>query len=210
MLRFHYAVILALFALPALAQDQNLAPDGEDGPSNVFDFVSSAACSTATACSSATCETDVDEGADGGGDGLFLCTETQNATIKFTFPTPSTGPDLGAGAQTLDLIMTCSDADTDNAEDCTGSPTFDVTMFCNGTTTSTTIFLAVAVTAPTQDHTATFTFPGACAADGSDFEIEFRLGRSGGSPAGRRWAGIEAVEWEVTHAAGGGRTRRMF
>jgi hypothetical protein len=145
----------------------------------------------------------VDEGADGGGDDLDVCTETQDSTIRFSFDPPSSDPATGAGAQTIDLIMSCTDADTDNAEDCTGNPTFSVELYCGSTPTGTSPFSATAITAVDQDHSTTFTYPAGCATDGSNLEFHFTLGRSGGSPGSRRWAAIEAVEWEVTHATAG-------
>jgi predicted CxxxxCH...CXXCH cytochrome family protein len=187
-------LLLALLAPASWAQDQSLPPDGENNPADVFN-------DGRTACNAAACNLDVDEGADAGGDDLDLCTDTQNATILFTFPTPSANPDGAANAQTLDLIMTRTDDDgtcNDNAGG--GDPDFTVELYCNGSPTGVTPFNAAIISAVDQDHTATFTFPAACAADGSDFEILVTMGRSGGSPANRRWAGIEAVEWEVTHS----------
>ena len=198
--------IILLIPWVALAQDQSLGPDGEDGSTDVYSDVSAAACSSSTACSATTCETDVDEGADAGGDDLDVCTETNGGTIRFTFPTPSANPSTAAGAQTIDLIMSCTDADTDNAEDCTGSPSFSVEIYCNGAalTTPQTPYSGQAISTVDSDFSTTFTFDTTdCAADGSDLEFHFTLSRSGGSPGNRRWAAIEAVEWEVTHAVGG-------
>ena len=205
-------LIAFLLLIPSLAfaQDQSLAPDGEHGPSAVFSNITAAACSTGTACAAAACETEVDESPDSG-DNLYLCTETTNAVIRFTFPTPSSDPDTGTNAQAIDLIMSCTDADTDNSQSCLGSPTFSLELWCGGSATGVSPFNGVSI-AVDSDHSATFTYPGACATDGSDLEFHFILGRSGGSPGDRRWAAIEAVEWEVTHAAGGGSParRRMW
>lgn len=202
--------LLALLLLVpsfALAQDQSLAPDGTNGPSTVFNNVTGAACSTSTACSSAACETDVDESPDSG-DNLYLCTETQDTAIRFTFPTPSANPDTGTNAQTVDLIISCTDADGTNNQDCNGSPTFDLELICGSTPTTIFPFTNEAVAAVDTDFAATFTYPGACASDGSDLGFEIVMGRSGGAPGDRRWIAIEAIEWEVTHAGGGGPVRR--
>lgn len=201
-------MILLLLPVLAWGQDQSLAPNGENGPSDVYSDITGDVCTNSTACSATTCETDVDEGADAGGDDLEVCTATQNATIRFSFPTPSANPDTGTNAQTIDLIMSCTDADTSpNSEDCTGDPTFSVELYCGASPTAVLPFSGTAITAVDQDHSTTFTYPGACASDGSDLEFHFTLGRSGGSPGSRRWAAIEAVEWEVTHAAAGGARR---
>jgi hypothetical protein len=108
----------------------------------------------------------------------------------------------------MDFIMTCADDDTTCTEDCNGSPVFTAEIYCNGAalTTPQIIFSSQGISAPDQDHSTTFTFDTTdCATDGSDLQVSVTLGRSAGAPGSRRWAGIEAVEWEVTHAAAGGR-----
>ena len=205
------ALLLLLIPSLALAQDQILAPNGEDGPSTVFNNVTGAACSTSTACSSASCELDINEGVAGGADGLKLCTETQNDTIRFSFPTPSSAPNKGTNAQTIEIIMSCTYAKDLNQNDCTGNPTFSVELYCGSSPTAVLPFSGVAITAVEQNHSTTFTYPATCAADGSDLEFQFTLGRSGGSPTNRRWAAIETLDWEVTYvAAAGGARRRVW
>ena len=199
------AALLLFFPLVAFGVDENLAPDGENGPTNVFNT------GLTTACSATTCEGEVDEDADGAADNFIVCTEATDPTIRFDFPQPSLNPSTATNAQALDLIMTSTDDDGACTEDAAGTDaSFTAELYCNGSATGVVPFSFVTIATEDEDHRANFTFPGACASNGSDFQVLFTLHGSGGSPAGRRWAAIEAVQWEVTHAAVGGARRRTL
>lgn len=181
---------LLLAAAPLAAQDETITVDAENNPTDVLND----ACTTA--CNSAACDDDVDEG-QGSADGLEVSTTTNGADIIFEFTTPTDNPDPGASAQTIDLVMSRCDDDANCTEtDSGGEPPFNAWVTCNGTN-QTQIFTSETITAADQLKTASFTFPGPCADDGSDMGVRIQLGRAGGG-ASRRYACIEAVDWDVT------------
>lgn len=192
-----FSILLTLFGcMIAGAQDQVLQPDGEDNPTDVF----TDACTTA--CNAAACDDDVDEG-QGSADGLEVSTTTQNATIQFDFPTPSSAPGEGASAQAFDLVMSRCDDDASCTERTGGTdPAFSAEVRCNGTIiTGGTLFSGQAITTTDQLHTGTWTFNTTdCASDGSDVQVFVTLTRAGGG-ANRNYACIEAIDWDVTWAA---------
>jgi hypothetical protein len=200
--------MLLLLAAPAWAQDQTLVPGDSGGDASNETDVFDDAC--AAACNAVACEAELTDTV-GSPDGLHVSSTTDNATILFDFPTPSANPSTTAGAQALHMVVSRCDDDASCSERSGGGdPDFTATLFCNGTTTATTVWAAETVTAMDQTKgPATFTFPGACASDGSDFQVQVTFGRSGGSPANRNWPCIDVLEWEVTHAAAGA-TRRIF
>lgn len=204
--------LLLFVAAPAWAQDEDLAPNGENNPSDVYDNGGTNACNTVA------CDDEIDEDPDSAVDDLEVCFHTNtSATIRFDFPVPANAPDTGTNAQTVHLIMDRSedgdaggDSGTSCVEDTGGNdPSFSLELYCNDTATGTLVWSGQNITATDQSWSSTFTYPGACATDGSDLQFHVTLIRSGGSPSARRWAAIEAMEWEVTWAATG-RTRRML
>lgn len=192
-----------MVALPAFAQDEELGPNDENDSTNTEN-------EAGTACSSADCHLDVDDDPDST-DGNDVCTNTNNASIRFDLQDPSANPDTGTDAQSIDLVMTTTAAGSNPCpEDAGGNaPTFSLELYCNDSATGVIPFSGVTITGIDTSYGADFTFPGACNADGSDLQFHFTLGRSSGSAPDRRFAGIEAIEWDVIHATGG-RTRRMF
>lgn len=188
--RILFPVILFLLALPVAAQDETLQPDAENNPSTVLND------SCSTACNATTCDDDVDEG-QGSADGLEVSTLTNNASIIFDFPNPASNP---SGSQTMDLVMSRCDDDASCTERTAGTdPPFSAWITCNGTD-DTQIFNAQAVTTTDELHQGAFTFPAACAADGSDLGVRILLARAGGG-GNRNYSCIEAVDWDVTWAS---------
>lgn len=193
--------LLLLVAAPAWAQDQELTPDGENNPTDVF------ADNCTTACNATTCNTDVDEPF-ASSDDVENKSITNNATILYDFPTPSANPDTGTNQQSIDIEVSRCDDDAGCTERTGGTdPTYTVEVYCNGSalTTPQVIQSAVAVTGLDQTATnVTFTFDTTdCAADGSDLQMLYTFGQSSGSPANRNWPCIDVIEWNVTHASGG-------
>lgn len=181
---------LGVFALPP----EDLAPDADaTNPTDVFNN----AC--ATACSTADCRLDIDEDPDAAEDELEVSSKTDNATIRFDFPTPSGDPSTATDGQTFDLTMSRCDDDSSCTEGTGGNdPDFNLDVYCNGTL-DVNMFSKSKVTGVDQAFSGTWTFDDVnCAADGSDLQAHFTFGESGGPAASHRWPCIENIEWEVT------------
>ena len=198
--------VLLLVAVPAFAQDQSLAPTGENNDATVG--VGNDTDCSVTFCDAAACDDEVDDDP-ASPDALELVTDTNNAIIIFTFPTPSANPSTAAGAQNVDVNFTRT---LDCVESSDGTdPVFSLTLYCSGVS-KLAITTNQAITAEDErDSTNTFTYTtdGDCDAAGVNVEIGVTLGKGGGGGSLRR-ASLNAIEWEVTHVAAGGRTRRTF
>lgn len=192
---------LLLLAAPLAAQDESLAPDGDE---ETADFrIGNAADCTAAACNATACDDEVDE-LPASPDGNIAVTVLDGRSIYFDFPTPSSSPSTTASAQNFDVtISKCNASCVENAGG--GEPTYDIAILCAGVL-KTTIASAVAVAGSDQNDTSntwTFASDGDCSADGSTVQVEITSNR-GGAGGGTRHVCVEAVEWEVTHAAAGG------
>jgi hypothetical protein len=192
------SLFLALFVVqpaPVFAQDETLQPDGEDG-GNGDDWDGSVAGD----CDSAACETDVDEGADAGGDAAVVAANGSGESIIFDFPTPSANPATTASAQTFDTILTWCNFGQAEVTAAATNPTCTINAYCNGSLHES--LGTQEVTSQDLDAQFTWTFGGSCASDGSDVQIYVETDQTG-SGGGRRYCCAEALEWEVTHAVGG-------
>ena len=193
-------VLLLLLPSLALAQDQNLAPTGDY---NDADFRLN---DGGTACDTAACETEVDE-SPASPDGLEVNTGTNNASIIFNMDDPSDNPSGVTDAQTIQIISSrCTEAGVETSGGT--NPNFDLYVSCGGSDHQ-TLVTAQTQSGIDQDNSYNWTFGGSCAADGTDVEVRFVAHRAGGG-GNRRYPCIEAIEWEVTHAAAGGARRRVW
>jgi hypothetical protein len=192
------AILLLLFPLSAFAQDQVLNPDGDE-ENAAFRINGGGVCSTR--CDAFACDTQVDEGHASPDGNIVTQGGAAGQTMFFDFPTPSANPSTSAGAQNFDITVSRCDSVCDESAGGT-DPTYDIAILCNGVL-KTTINTAVTITGLDQNDATnawTFTSDGDCPADGSTVQVRFTSGRAGGGGS-RRWACIEAVTWDVTHAS---------
>lgn len=198
--RLHYAIVLLLLPL-LLGADEDLAPN-DDLQSANWSSSRGSACSTA----SPQCYTDVDDDPDGTPDGAWNYDPDNEVLMDWYFPTPTSNPSTTTNAQVFDIVI--SKCEADGTRNAGGSdPTYTLARVCTGGLG--TIESAVSVTGLNQDGGGTFTVTGQCQSDGSDVALRLTGTCNGGGP-NKRCLCVEAIEWEVTWAAVGGRTRRMF
>lgn len=194
-----WLAIILLLASPAFAADEDLAPN-DDLQSANWESSRGNPCSTA----SPQCYTDVDDDPDGTPDGAWNYDPDNDLVMDYYFPTPSSNPSTTTDAQAFDIVVSkCEDDGTRNAGG--SDPTYTLSRECAGLET---IESAVAITGLNQAGGGTFSM-GGCDADGGNVTLRIQGACNGGGP-NKRCLCVEAVEWEVTWAAVGGRTRRSF
>lgn len=199
-------LLLLALLLAAPAGAEIVDPDGEDNPADVQD-------NGGTACNSADCTTHVTDD----NTATAICDSSGasgSRTIKFTMASPSANPTTGANEQKVQGTASRHD-DANNGSSCAhdsggNDPAIAVEIYCNGTASGVSPIASTNITSDAFSIEGTFTFgttigTATCAADGSDLEFQVTLTRSGGSPATRRWAALEELEWDATVSAGGRR-----
>lgn len=194
-------IILLALLLPslAMAQDQVLAPNAEAHSANWNHD------NQGTSCTGSDCFVEIDE-ASGSPDGLEINTVISGAIYVGDFPTPSSSPSTDTDAQTFVLVSSSCNA-AGEEDDGGTNPNFSLNVNCNGVDVL-TLATATTIVGLDQVNSYDFTFDDVqCAADGSDLAMRFLAGQAGGG-GNRRWGCIEAMEWEVTHGAGGGGDQR--
>ena len=212
-------LLLALFLLaaPLAAQDQSLAPNQDHAPTSAWNNSSaSSSCAGSTACSnsSTNCTLNVDESPQSA-DGNIAATASNNQWVGFHFPTPTSSPSTTTDDQTFDITMSRCNASCEESSGGT-DPSYDIEWGCTDddvTVTSTSIATNQTITSLDMNTSHTWTFSaasGECVgnSDGNNVIIELKNNQAGGG-GNRRHACVEAVEWEVTHAAAGA-PRRLW
>lgn len=186
-------LFLLLLAAPLAAQDQNLGPDGEDGP--VLWFLTDGG----TTCNTAACDAEVNELASAPDD-AEVNTATNNGVILFDFPTPSADPDSGTDAQTFQVISDRCNA-SGSVQSGGTDPNFDLELWCNGSKIGADLVTGQVISDVTnQSNSFTWTLTGGCASNGSDVQVLWQNHQAGGG-GNRRHSCIDVIEWEVTHAS---------
>lgn len=193
-------VLLLVVVVPATSQDQSLAPDGDEENALWFQDDNSA-CTASLQCDTVACDASVNE-LPASPDDIVVASVTNNNRIHFDFPTPSSNPSTSASAQTFEVVISrCTSV---CVEDAGGTdPNYDIELLCNGISKG-DIASAQAVTGLDQllSHAFTYTVDGDCTPDGANVQVGIQNHQAGGG-GNRRHACVEAVEWEVTHAAAG-------
>lgn len=183
------ALVACLFPAWARAADQTLAPDGCGESAN-------------NTCSTATAPGTLDEGVSTpGGDWCAASgcgSGAVNTAWRMLFPTPTNPPSSTTDAQTFRIYARkCSAGGAD--------PSVRMDLYCNGVLVESGDEQTVtSETGQVFSELVTFTAV-SCAANGSDVEVRVVGTASGGTPSGRRSVGVDAVEWQVTWAAAGGK-----
>jgi hypothetical protein len=203
MLRLHYAVILTLFALPAFA-DETHRPDGTN---------SSDSGTTCDASVHASLDEDPDTPTGNcgvGGSGVDCCrADSNNTSWSFIVTMPDPTETLTDGANLQEIRIYTESFDEGQSAD----PTIQIvvrdttTVACDtvhftGTDTTLTDAGYPAILAETWDSTGL--------SSANDVCVEIICTKSGGAPGARNSCDIDAIEWNATSSAAGGRTRRVF
>ena len=192
MLRLHHALILALLAFPAIA-DETLPPTGTQTSDNN------------TSCDG-TPHPSIDEGADSpGGDWCTADSNNDNWSFMLTFDTPTGELDTGADAQTIELYVQSFD------EGQSGDPDIRVDIY-DGTNCADLHETGseISLTDAGYPAKATSTWTAAGVSGSADICVNVVCAKSGGSPGNRNSCNIDALDWEVVTVAPAGRTRRTF
>ena len=209
--------LLFLLALPILAADEDLAPDGDDDAamttagSTVEDNGCTNSCTNGT-----DCYTQIDEAPDGaadtgcGGNGCITVSDAAGAgeQMVVTFPTPSQDPSTATDAQRFHILASkCLDTSCQEDSGGSGTPPLYVYLWCNsvlyaGPEIGNAICVIADIAGDNQSVTCDWTMPGVgdCAVNGSDVAVGLGVSREAGGP-NERWSCHEAVEWEVTWAS---------
>ena len=195
------AGLLAGLVSPALAQDESLAPDGDEENANWFQD-DNTACTASLQCDTVACDASINE-LPASPDDVVVATITNNNTIFFDFPTPTANPSTVLNDQAFEVVVSrCTGS---CVEDAGGTnPNYDLVRFCNGVNKG-DIVTGQAVSSLDQllTHTWTHTTDGDCDAAGANVQIGIQNHQAGGG-GNRRHVCVEAFEWEVTHAVAGG------
>ncbi len=195
-----FLAALLLIAIPSMAQDESLVPDGDDSSD------SGTTCDTTVAAV-------VDEGTGtpagncgAGGSGADCCRADSNNvswTFDVTMPTPSSALNTGSDVQVMKIHVESFD------EGQAGDPTIRIDIL-DGTacadlheTGATTTLTDAGFPAVISDSWTAAGLSGA-----ADVCVRIVCTKIGGASGARNSCDIDAIEWDVFHAAAGGARRR--
>ena len=191
----HYALVLALLSLPAFAQDETMKPDTTN------------ASNDGTTCDSVVHSVIDDDPDSPGNDWCVADDDASTWDFMVTMENPTDTLDATTDAQVIDFYVRNFDENADN------DPTIRIEIYDTTTVACDTLHQTLGTTTLTDagfPAKITETWTAAGISGSADICVKVICTKAAGGPGARNSCDIDALEWDVTHAAGGGRTRRSF